>query len=100
MLQICGSGHIRKLKQRLVALSVQFVEGIVEIILILKLTDVLVSLDKTSKILCPASHRSNSSSRKCEMRSFGSPVKARHKSIPCFSIGTSVVLNHCFNIRR
>ena len=44
MLQIRSSGHISKLKQRLIALSVQFVEGIVEIILILKLTDVLVSL--------------------------------------------------------
>ena len=49
MLQICGSRHIRKLKQRLIALSVQFVEGIIEIILVLKLTDVLASLDQKSK---------------------------------------------------
>ena len=49
MLQICGSGHSRKLKQRLIALSVQFVESIVENILILKLTDVLVSLDQNIK---------------------------------------------------
>ena len=46
MLQICGSGHIRKLKHRLIALSVQFAEGIIEIILILKLTHALVSLDQ------------------------------------------------------
>ena len=35
VLQIGRPGHIRKLQQRLVALKVQFVEGIVEIILVL-----------------------------------------------------------------
>ena len=49
MLQISGFGHIGKLKQRLIALSVQFVEGIIEIILILKLTDMFVSLDQNIK---------------------------------------------------
>ena len=28
------------------------------------------------------------------------PVNARHKSISCLSRGTSVVLNHCLNVRR
>ena len=36
MLQTWGPGHIRKLKQRLIALSVQFEEGIVNVILILR----------------------------------------------------------------
>ena len=49
VLQISSPGHIRKLQQRLVALPVQFVEGIVEIILLLKLTDVPVSLSKDVK---------------------------------------------------
>ena len=34
MLQMCGAGHIRKLKQLLTALSVQFVESIAIVIVI------------------------------------------------------------------
>ena len=49
MLQIYGPGHIRKLKQRLIAHSMQFVEGIVKIILILELTVVFVSIDQDLK---------------------------------------------------
>ena len=51
MLQICGPGHIRKLKQRLIALSVMFLQGIVEVILILKFTDMFVSFGQNIKYL-------------------------------------------------
>ena len=100
VLQISSPCHIRKLQWRLIALTVQLVESIVEVILVLKLADLLVSLSQDVNFLCPASQHSKSSSRKCEMRSLASPVKARHKSIPYFSEGTSVVLNHCFSVRR
>ena len=39
VLHIGSPGHIRKLQWRLVALTVQFVEGIVKVILVLKLAD-------------------------------------------------------------
>ena len=41
MLQVAGPGHIRELEQRLVALTVQLVEGVAEIILVLELACVL-----------------------------------------------------------
>ena len=46
VLQISSPEHICKLQQCLVALAVQFVKDIVEIILILKLADMLVSLSQ------------------------------------------------------
>ena len=54
MLQISSPGHICKLQQCLVALAVQFVKGIVEIILILKLADMLVSLSQNFKYPLPS----------------------------------------------
>ena len=47
--QIGGPGHICKLELRLVVLTVHFAEGIVEIILVLKLADMLVSLSQDVK---------------------------------------------------
>ena len=54
VLQISSPGHIRKLQQRLVALAVQFVEGIVEIILVLILADMFVSLSQDVKYPLPS----------------------------------------------
>ena len=53
VLQMGSPGHIRKLKQRLAALTVQFVEGTVKVILVLKLADMLVSLSQDVKYPLP-----------------------------------------------
>ena len=49
-----GSCHIRKLQWRLVALTVQFVEAIVEVILVLKLAATLVRLSQEVKYPLPS----------------------------------------------
>ena len=46
VLQVSSPGHICKLQQCLVALAVQFVDAIVEVTLVLKLADMLVSLSQ------------------------------------------------------
>ena len=96
MLQISSPGLICKLQQCLVALSVQFVKGIVEIILILKLADMLVSLSQNFKCPLPSIPISKSFVTEVRDEKFGISSQSSPQDMPCFSEGTSVVLNPLF----